>query len=218
MSEDVSPLSILGAATHPPRHVCAFFNSEDEHYRALLPFLREGFEQGDKIIQILSDDRRVDYLQRLTAAGIDVPAAMKDGQLEVQRNTEFYLREGRFEGDLMLAAFERTVEANERGPFPRSRIICHMEWAADHRAYIDDVIDFESRVTDVWRRHDSAVICTYDLARFGGGTVVDIIRTHPLAIMGGVLQHNPFFVPPEEFLRERRARRGLQSSAVPPAV
>ena len=218
MSEDVSPLSIAGAATAPPRHVCAFFNSDDEHYRVLMPFLREGFEERDKIVQILSEDRRLDYLQRLAAAGIDVQAAMKNGQLEVQRNTETYMREGRFDADRMLQAFEQMADASERGPFRRSRIVCHMEWAADHRAYIDDVIEFESRVTDVWRRHESAVICTYDLTRFGGGTVVDIIRTHPLVIMGGVLQHNPFFVPPEEFLRERRARRGLQSFAVPPAV
>jgi len=32
--------------------------------------------------------------------------------------------------------------------------------------------------------------------------VIDIMRTHPMIIIGGILQHNPFFVPPEEFLRE----------------
>lgn len=217
MNDDISALSIGGAATHPPRHVCAFFNSDDEHYRVLLPFLREGFEQGDKIVQILSEDRRIDYLRRLESAGIDVPRALRTQQLEVRGNTEVYMSDGRFDADRMLAAFEQTVEANEKGPFPRSRIVCHMEWAADHRAYIDELIEFESRVTEVWRRHQSAVICTYDLARFGGGTVVDIIRTHPLVIMGGVLQHNPFFVPPDEFLRDRRARRGLKHPTEPPA-
>jgi hypothetical protein len=37
---------------------------------------------------------------------------------------------------------------------------------------------------------------------------MDILRTHPMVIVGGVLQTNPFFVPPDEFLRELRARRG----------
>ena len=36
---------------------------------------------------------------------------------------------------------------------------------------------------------------------------MDILRTHPMVIVGGVLQVNPFFVPPDEFLRELRARR-----------
>jgi hypothetical protein len=37
-----------------------------------------------------------------------------------------------------------------------------------------------------------------------------MLRTHPLVIIGGILQHNPFFVPPGEFLKELRARRAGQ--------
>jgi len=33
------------------------------------------------------------------------------------------------------------------------------------------------------------------------------MRTHPLTIIGGIIQENPFFVPPDEFLRELRERR-----------
>jgi hypothetical protein len=32
------------------------------------------------------------------------------------------------------------------------------------------------------------------------------MRTHPIIIIGGILQDNPFFVPPDEMLRELRAR------------
>jgi hypothetical protein len=42
---------------------------------------------------------------------------------------------------------------------------------------------------------------------------MDIMRTHPVVIIGGVLQENPFFVPPDEFLREIRERRSLRKSA-----
>ena len=39
---------------------------------------------------------------------------------------------------------------------------------------------------------------------------MDIMRTHPMVIVGGILQENPFFVAPEEMLREltERRRRG----------
>ena len=36
--------------------------------------------------------------------------------------------------------------------------------------------------------------------------VIDIMRTHPMVIIGGVLQENPFYVPPDQFLAELRAR------------
>jgi len=35
------------------------------------------------------------------------------------------------------------------------------------------------------------------------GTILD---RHPLVVVGGVLYPNPFFVPPEQFLRELRDR------------
>jgi hypothetical protein len=110
----------------------------------------------------------------------------------------------------MLEVFEQLASGNTKGGFPLSRIVCRMDWAAEGRSHVDSVVEFESRVNNLWRRHDDAVICTYHLAKFGGDTVIDIMRTHPLVIIGGILQQNPFFTPPEEFLpevRERRARR-----------
>jgi len=44
--------------------------------------------------------------------------------------------------------------------------------------------------------------------------VIDIMRTHPMIIIGGILQQNPFFVPPEDFLPELRERRA-RGTALP---
>ncbi len=41
---------------------------------------------------------------------------------------------------------------------------------------------------------------------------MDVLRTHPMVIIGGILQQNPFFVPPDEFLSELRERQ--QQNAV----
>jgi len=56
------------------------------------------------------------------------------------------------------------------------------------------------------------VICLYDLAKLSGDIVIDAMRTRPMIIIGGILQENPFFVPPDEFpqeLRERKAKRDI---------
>ena len=47
----------------------------------------------------------------------------------------------------------------------------------------------------------------YDLACWGGQALVDVIRTHPKIIIGGILQENPFFVPPDVSVCELRQRR-----------
>ncbi|MDX6289050.1 MAG: hypothetical protein QOH42_849 [Blastocatellia bacterium] len=41
----------------------------------------------------------------------------------------------------------------------------------------------------------------------------DIMRTHPLVIIGGLLRENPFFVPPDQFLNEMRERRSARKTA-----
>ncbi|HXX22681.1 MAG TPA: MEDS domain-containing protein [Terriglobia bacterium] len=218
MKRSAAPISFAGCQLGEVRHVCAFFNSDDEEYRVLLPFIKGGFECGDKAVHVVNPDQRRDHLQRLAAAGIDPTAADRSGQLELRTNTETYLRDGRFDQDRMLEIFEQAASGNAPGGFPLSRIVCRMDWAAEPGSHIDNLVEFESRVNDVWRRHDDAVICTYHLTKFGGDTVIDIIRTHPLVIIGGILHENPFFVPPEQFLPEFRQRRARRTMSPPTGV
>jgi hypothetical protein len=211
-----APISFAGSQLAEKRHVCAFFNSDEEEYSVLLPFIKEGFERGHKAVHVVNPHQRDQHLQRLTAAGIDSVVAERNGQFELRTTIETYLPEGRFDKERMLQAFEQIASGNAPGGFPLSRIVCRMDWAAEHKPCVEDLIEFESRVNDVWEHHDDAVICTYHLGKFGGDTVIDIMRTHPMIIIGGILQRNPFFVPPAEFLqelRERRAGRSLSAAA-----
>jgi hypothetical protein len=41
--------------------------------------------------------------------------------------------------------------------------------------------------------------------------VIDIMRTHPMVIVGGILQENPFYVPPDAMLKELRERAADKS-------
>jgi hypothetical protein len=198
-------IPFAGSQLDESRHVCAFFNNDEEAYRVLLPFIRDGFGCNHKALHVVNRGEPARHRQRLVDAGIDLDAAERNGQFDLRINTETYLRDGKFDPDRMLGAFEEFASGSDPR-FPLSRIVCHMEWAADNEPCIDRLIEFESRVNDVWQRHEDVVICTYNLARFGGDTVIDIMRTHPMVIIGGVLQKNPFYVPPEQFLLELRAR------------
>jgi hypothetical protein len=80
-----------------------------------------------------------------------------------------------------------------------------MEWALEDRPGVDTLLEYEAAVSAVL--FTNPVVCTYDLRRLGEDVVVDVVRTHPLIIVGGALQANPFFVPPNEFLHELRGRR-----------
>ena len=113
--EEGGTISFAGCQLSEVRHICAFFNSDDEEYRVLLPFIKDGFERGDKAVHVVNPDQHRDHLQRLTAVGIDPAAAQQSGQLELRTNTETYLRDGRFDQDRMLEVFEQAASGNAHG-------------------------------------------------------------------------------------------------------
>lgn len=206
MSETLEPVQLAGSLLSRSCHVCAFFHSKDEEYRVLMPFIKEGFEKGDRAFHVVDPNHRYAHLQRLEQEGIDVGAAKRSGQLEVRRWEEAYIKGGHFDQFRMIDTIKDALDANKRAPGNVTRLVANMEWALEDLPGVHDIIEYETRLNQVLPEYHDPVVCTYDLSRFDAGTVVDIMRTHPMVIIGGVLQENPFYVPPNEMLKELNER------------
>src|SRR6201988_5426364 len=102
MKPNAASISLAGSSLGDTRHVCAFFRSDDEEYRGLLPFIKDGFDCGHKAIHVVNPDQRADHLRRFAAAGIDTTASAACGQFELRSSTEPYLCDGHFDQDRML--------------------------------------------------------------------------------------------------------------------
>ena len=138
-NESEKPIRFASATLGAKRHVCAFFNSPDEEYRVLLPFIKEGFERGEKAFHIVNPALRKEHLRRLESVGIDTDAAEKDGQLALRNWEDAYLREGRFDQDKMLALIEEVLDEGKQQGFPLTRLVAHMEWALEDRPGVNDL-------------------------------------------------------------------------------
>jgi hypothetical protein len=189
------------------RHICALFNSMDEHYRVLRAFIRDGFDQGQRAFHLVDPERRKDHVKRLVDAGIDVEEALESGQLEVHPWQDGPLHGDRFDQDTWFERFEQVLQSGPGSGYAPTRFLAQMEWALVDLPGIDDMIEFETRVNYVVPKHDAVVICSYDLSKFGARTVVYALRTHPVVIIGGLLQENPFYVDPGQLLLELREQR-----------
>jgi hypothetical protein len=203
------PVHLAGSVLGTSRHVCAFFRSHDDHYRTLLPFIKEGFERGEKAVHIVDPWRRTDHLSRLAAAGIDHSGAQHTQQLELREWSDAHLIDGVFDLDrtlqLMADIRRRSVEQG----FPSTRFVTHMEWAVESDTAVDALLEYEAKAN--LQPLETPVICAYDLTRFRGDIVVDVMRTHPMIIVGGMLQENPFFVATDAFLRDLHQRAARSS-------
>jgi hypothetical protein len=213
METNGQSLEFAGGTLGEHRHVCAFFNSIDEEHRVLGPFIKEGLDSGEKALHIVDPELREEHLRQLGEAGIDVGGAIESGQLDVRLWQDAYLRDDQFDQDAMLALIEGELRSAAVQGSRRLRLLAHMEWSLLDRAGVEDLLEYETRLNYVVPKYDDPVVCTYDLSKFGASVVMDALRTHPVVLIGGLLQENPFFVPPDEFLLEIRERRSARAGA-----
>lgn len=206
------PLTLCGEKLSAPMHICGFFESEDERYQVILPYLKEGLENNEEVLNILESTSYTDHCQRLHEAGISVMEKLASNQLKVLSADETYLNGGSFAADKMYDLVEQAlISAKEKG-YDSIRACGDMTWALRNVAGTDELIQYEARLNELTPKHSCSLICMYDLNRFSGRTLADVLATHPYVILNGKIHANPHYVEPVEFLGTlmKRKRRPLQ--------
>jgi DNA-binding NarL/FixJ family response regulator len=209
-------IHLAGSVVDRVRHIGAFFHSEDERYRVLGPFIAEGVANGEKALHIIEPPDRDLHVARLTEAGIDTERAQAKAQLELLSWGEAYLRGEKFDEDAMLTLFRQLLSKGAADGFPLTRLVADMEWALQDLPGVDHLVQYEARVNDFIPDYSDVVVCAYDLRKFSGHMIIDVMRVHPVVVIGGSLRTNPFYSPPEQMLSElamrEEARRRAQSA------
>jgi hypothetical protein len=204
MTASDAEIHLVGTVVNANSHVCAFFNNKEEEHRTLLPFIVEGLAQGDKIVRIVPEIERDEIKHRLRDEGIDVDGAEKRGQLEVLVWPKIALRDGAFDERNALELINDALAAAQRQGYARVRLFG--DWALQDQIYMEDFIALEALINTVLTKHQGLIVCAYDLSRLNGYAVLAAMRTHRIAIIGGALQQNPFYVPPEQIMEELHQR------------
>ena len=158
LSDASETIPFAGSMLDARRHVCAFFHNADEEYRVLLPFIKDGFDRGEKAFHIVDPKLRSEHRDRLAAAAIDVDATETSGQFELWNWGDAYLRDGHFDQHRMLALIEDVLNGGRQQGFVRTRLVAHMDWALEDRPGVDDLVEYETRLNYVLPRYKDPVI------------------------------------------------------------
>jgi hypothetical protein len=200
-------VTLCGKQLHGLRHICAFFDSRDEQYAVLTPYLKEGIDYGDQVLTILESKTHADHSARLATAGIPVADASKRGQLKVLASEDTYLQGGSFAAERMYKMLEDALTSARESGFPRVRTVGDMEWALQDVDGFEELMTYEARVNQLAPQHDCTLLCAYDINLFSGRVIADVLATHSHVLLGGMIHENPHFIDPVTYLQKLALRR-----------
>lgn len=180
-------------------HICGLYAGNEQRDQMLMPFLEAGLRSGDKCICVVDGTEPAEIIAALRH---DVDASQHSGakQIDVMRSADFYLRSGEFLAEEIISSWKAAIsEVMYGGRFDAVRAI--ETWSC--REVVPDkqeLLALESEMNRYLPLYPQTVVCLYDLERFGGGIVVDLLKTHSRVLMGGMLLENPYCMSPDEIL------------------
>ena len=208
-------VTVCGETLPGPLHICAFFDSREEQYEIMLPWLKEGIDNNEEVLTILSSDLHKDHCSRLSNAGIPVEDSIANNQLKIVATEDSYLQGGSFAAERMFNIVEQALIGAKNGRYGKFRGCGDMEWALKNLPGTDELIEYEARLNLITPKHECSILCCYDINKFSGNAIVDVLATHPYAIMHGKIHRNPHYVEPLELLEQllKKPKRPLASRA-----
>ncbi|HVS41555.1 MAG TPA: MEDS domain-containing protein [Candidatus Dormibacteraeota bacterium] len=214
MSQNAGPASMLEALTElgigdivlsPGDHICAFYYGAAGRDELLIPYLAEGLRTGEKCLCFVDVADRRQMLEHLRPHVSGWDSTLADEQLDVFDFKGSYLRDNRFSQEEMFHFLDQRVGAAVRDQgFPLARAAGEMTWALRTCPGVEELCAYEAKINVFAPRYPQILLCLYDLERFTGEVIVDVLKTHPKVLIGNMVIENPFYVEPDEFLARHR--------------
>jgi signal transduction histidine kinase len=184
----------------PDNHLALIYETREEQLDSVVPFVRQGLEQNERIMYVADENSPEDLVASFSARGLDAEAALDSGQLTIHTPADTYGEPEEFDADEMIDAISeiaRNIVNSES--YSRLRITGEMTWALDDGVdTLDRLLEYESRVNNLYTEDPVIGLCQYNRERFSSGLLYDIIRAHPHQVYNGTVTQNLSYYSPRE--------------------
>ena len=183
-------------------HMCLIFDQEEYRRKIVSEFLAAGLSQGELVRYMTDVNTAQDVLSWLSDIGVELPELRQEGPFLMFSAKDAYCPNGRFDPmeviDLMKSRYD---QAKNLG-YPGTRGAGEMSWALKGIPGSDRLIEFEALINAASEKYHFLGICQYDARLFDGATLLNVLKVHPYMIAREQIVRNPFYIRPEEFLKE----------------
>jgi hypothetical protein len=181
-------------------HVCQLFADEEDRLESMIRYLASGIEAGQKCGCWTFDDAQ----SLLAAEGFETGLSMDDararGQLSFEDADRVWFADGKFDPERLLSQLSNFHDSTGGEAWKGSRIVAEISPAIPEMPGGGRLIEYEVEVNRFLRGRPMTVICQYDLRRFSGSVLLDVLHVHPYVMIRGSIMPNPFYSLAEDAL------------------
>jgi len=190
-------------------HLCLIYETQEEQFSAVIPFMKIGLDRGEKCVYIVDDNTAAMVFNKMKETGMDVEAAVATGKLAIINKQDAYLKQGYFDPDWMISFLRRATHEAKAAGFSALRVTGEMTWVLGGDPGTERLMEYEAKLNYFFPDNDALAICQYNSSRFSPEIIKGVMSTHPLVIYGGVVCRNFYYVPPDELLGERQPAKEI---------
>lgn len=184
-------------------HIAGLYETEEERDEIIFGFLSTGDNAGDLQLYCPCERSETDFREKFSKACPTCADHLDDhDRFQFMSTKELYYPEGTFspwDMDKNLNAFYKESQKNGR---KNIRATAEMIWALEAVPGVEHLMAYESRLNYFIPGKPWISICLYNITKFSGSTIMNVLRTHPFTINGGVITKNPFYQDPDIYLKE----------------
>lgn len=192
------------AEAHLPEgtHICQIYSDDGERDKSLLQFLLQGAiskECGACFSENVTQTMLEEYFSQ---KGVSLSDLLETGALSLNKTSEIYFKDGEFNPDHMLELLTDFYTASQEEGYTAARVIGEMSPKIHEIPGGSRLMEYESRVSLLLQKYPVTAVCQYNAHHFDGATIMDVLKVHPMMVVHGAVIHNPFYIPPEEYLKD----------------
>jgi signal transduction histidine kinase/ActR/RegA family two-component response regulator len=176
-------------------HICLLYENATEYLKVIALYLKGGLEQGERCVHVADDYLIAETAAALTAAGVDVCWEQERGALSLLTKNEAHLRSGMFDPEDTIAFLRETEEESDRASFSGLRLTGDMAWALGPEPGNERVLEYEELLNHFYPSSHCLGLCSYNLRQFPLEMVTEMLRIHPVVLLGNQAAPNLYFEP-----------------------
>lgn len=193
MTDNQTPFTDDDQRLNVGAHVCAIHDDPDGVLRTLGLMFRAGLDRGERCAYVAPEEAADKVRRIMEDTGVDVVGAESGGDLLFLTDRDAILKDGNeFDPDHTLETVRGLFAETLQGGYAGLRFSADIPWLTRNVPGRERVMEFEAKADEVINVPGVPLLalCQYRLSEVTPEDVMEILKRHPLTLIGGRVHLN----------------------------